>query len=285
MADLPSEKSGGMVDDEPLLSSATATDVDRQANKMEATKAGEADEMPLSSVPKESDDAVRESDEVASADSRTDEYDGPAASEKEAAVDDVVNESDDDLCIANGVASAADLGTLYDRWAEGSLPPATVRALAKAPREPSSSLRWWQWVERTRGDDEHTPPRPVPRFVVASGRGGGGTKQQRCGKGSGASEMNSVPSSPALSCGGPSLAVMYDRWAAGALDAETLAALERAPVEPSSQLRWWQWVERHRGFELHEPHPRSRPRFLSVVCARTPLDRVVRLLLSGFLTM
>ena len=40
-------------------------------------------------------------------------------------------------------------------------------------------------------------------------------------------------------------------------------AMMCAPPEPSSNLLWWQWVERCRGIETHEP-PKLKPYFLKL---------------------
>ena len=218
---------------------------------------------------------------------------GASAAEDGAAADAVSGGGDDapavDLAPAVATAEAEEaesavpsLGGVYDQWAAGALPPSKVQALARAPREPVSGLRWWQYIERVRGIETHEPPRPMPHFfVVAPAAAGGGASASGAvavdvvveldggepfdyADGGAANDENAPPPPPPSS-----LAALYDRWAAGKLDAATEARLADAPREPGSTLRWWQWVERHRGVELHDP-PRAVPRFQSEVDDHEP---------------
>ena len=110
------------------------------------------------------------------------------------------------------------LDELYDAWAAGQLHGDIVGALNSAPPDPSTGLVWWQWVERKRGVATHVPPLGEPRFSAA-----------------------------------PTLDELYDSWADGTLAANRLEALNSAPPDPATGLSWWQWVERSRGIELHDP--------------------------------
>ena len=58
-----------------------------------------------------------------------------------------------------------------------------------------------------------------------------------------------------------SLDSYYDTWARGELSARETRMLMCAPPEPQTQLLWWQWVERCRGIEAHDP-PVFQPEFM-----------------------
>ena len=53
----------------------------------------------------------------------------------------------------------------------------------------------------------------------------------------------------------------YDAWAKDELSPQATRMLMCAPPEPSTQLLWWQWVERCRHIEAHDP-PQFQPQFM-----------------------